>query len=79
MCVSFPQEKEVEVSLLQARVTSVTPGRQELEARLHELTESLIAKQTTLEALHSEKHSLTLQLDRMKVAERGEGWRVEMM
>ena len=39
----------------------------ELESRVHELTESLIQKQTTLEALGSERSSLRLQLERTQV------------
>ena len=39
----------------------------ELENRLHALTESLIQKQTMLEALGTEKNSLVLQLERMEV------------
>ena len=49
------------------QLSSAAPGRVELESRLHELTESLIQKQTTLEALSSEKSSLNVQLQRMKV------------
>jgi K+/H+ antiporter YhaU regulatory subunit KhtT len=41
-----------------------TTTEQELENRLHSLTESLIQKQTLIEALQSEKHSLFLQLER---------------
>ena len=39
----------------------------ELENRLHALTESLIHKQTMLEALSTEKNSLGLQLERIEV------------
>lgn len=39
----------------------------EMESRLHELTENLIQKQTTLEALGSEKTALKLQLERTEV------------
>ena len=48
-------------------MTSLTPGRVELESRLHELTESLIQKQTTLETLNSEKSTLNVQLQRLQV------------
>lgn len=40
----------------------------ELESRLRSLTESLIQKQTVLEALSTEKNSLVLQLERMEVS-----------
>ena len=44
-----------------------TPGSGgELETRLQELTESLIEKQTLLETMSSEKHSLQIQLEKMK-------------
>ena len=42
-------------------------SEQELEGRLHSLTESLIQKQTMLEALSTEKNSLMLQLERIEV------------
>lgn len=38
----------------------------ELEKRLRSLTETLIKKQTTIEALSSDKSSLTLELERYK-------------
>ena len=44
-----------------------TSSQVELENRLHALTESLIHKQTMLEALSTEKNSLGLQLERMEV------------
>ena len=37
----------------------------ELESRLQELTESLIQKQTLVETLSSEKHSIQMQLEKM--------------
>ena len=42
-------------------------SQEELENRLHSLTESLIQKQTMLEALSTEKNSLVLQLERLEV------------
>lgn len=41
-------------------------SERELETRVHSLTESLIQKQTMLEALSTEKNSLTLQLERIE-------------
>ena len=56
-------------SLCQVPATPLSPhSHSELEARLHELTESLIQKQTTLEALSSEKNSLKVQLERTEVS-----------
>ena len=43
-------------------------NRSELEGRFHELTESLIQKQTTIEALTAEKHSLNVQIQRLRVS-----------
>lgn len=44
-----------------------TTTEKELENRLHLLTENLIQKQTFIEALQSEKHSIFLQLERSEV------------
>ena len=44
----------------------------ELESRLRALTESLIQKQTMLEALSTEKNSLVMQLERMEVSTKGQ-------
>ena len=49
------------------RNLNTSNGHQELENRLHALTESLIQKQTTIESLHTERNSLTVQLERMEV------------
>ena len=46
-------------------MSSSTEG--ELENRVRSLTESLIQKQTVLEALSTEKNSLVLQLERTEV------------
>jgi uncharacterized phage infection (PIP) family protein YhgE len=60
------KEKEAEVEQLKTKelVAGRSSSQAELESRLHELTESLIQKQTTLEALGSERSSLRLQLER---------------
>lgn len=39
----------------------------ELEQRVHDLTESLIHKQTNIETLSTEKHSLIIQMERLQV------------
>ncbi|XP_038073252.1 golgin subfamily A member 5-like [Patiria miniata] len=61
------QDREEEIQKLRnqltARNTSST-SQMELESRLHALTESLIQKQTVLEALSTEKNSLVMQLER---------------
>lgn len=45
-----------------------TVSQDELESRLHALTENLIQKQTVVEALSTEKNSLVLQLERLEVS-----------
>jgi len=42
-------------------------SEEELENRLHALTETLIQKQAMIEALSTEKSSLGLQLERVEV------------
>lgn len=55
-------------SLPQVLSSPLSPhSHTEMESRLHELTENLIQKQTTLEALSSEKTALRLQLERTEV------------
>lgn len=49
------------------RSMNTNNSQQELENRLHALTESLIQKQTAIESLHTERNSLTVQLERMEV------------
>lgn len=46
--------------------TLSTSSQAELESRLHQLTETLIQKQTMLEALGTEKSSLVFQLERLE-------------
>ena len=57
----------MEVAALKSKLLTSSPDKAELESRLRELTESLIQKQTTLETLNSERHSLNLQMERMQV------------
>lgn len=52
---------------LNLRMAVLNPGKEELEARLHELTDSLIEKQTALETMHSEKTTINLQMQRLQV------------
>jgi chromosome segregation ATPase len=61
------QEREYEIEKLRNQITTKSLGtttEKELENRLHMLTENLIQKQTLIEALQSEKHSIFLQLER---------------
>lgn len=46
--------------------TLSSSSQTELENRLHQLTETLIQKQTMLEALGTEKNSLVFQLERLE-------------
>lgn len=45
---------------------ALSSSQAELEGRLHQLTETLIQKQTMLEALGTEKSSLVFQLERLE-------------
>jgi len=47
---------------------SATSSQEELENRIRTLTDSLIHKQTVVEALSTEKNSLNLQLERLEVS-----------
>lgn len=44
-----------------------SPEESELESRLHQLTETLLQKQTIVETVAAEKSSLVLQLERAEV------------
>lgn len=61
-------ELQSQVALASAPPTA-TEGA-ELEGRLQELTESLIQRQTLVETLTSEKHSLAIQLEEMRRQQR---------
>ncbi|XP_054714265.1 golgin subfamily A member 5-like [Uloborus diversus] len=63
------QDREIEIEKLRRQLTAKslsTVSQDELESRLHALTENLIQKQTVVEALSTEKNSLVLQLERME-------------
>ena len=68
MCQQEKDEAIVELESRWALMSAPsTPGSGgELETRLQELTESLIEKQTLLETMSSEKHSLQIQLENTK-------------
>ncbi|KAH7934341.1 hypothetical protein HPB49_025011 [Dermacentor silvarum] len=62
-------ERESELEKLRKQIMTKSmssTSEEELEARLHALTESLIQKQTLVEALSTEKNSLVLQLERLE-------------
>lgn len=52
--------------LFQLTNKTISNSQTELENRLHQLTETLIQKQTMLEALGTEKSSLVFQLERLE-------------
>ncbi|KAL8590077.1 hypothetical protein ACOMHN_034308 [Nucella lapillus] len=61
-------DREAEIDKLRSQLTAKSlssTSESELESRVRALTESLIQKQTTLEALSTENNSLTLQLERL--------------
>ncbi|KAF7658644.1 hypothetical protein LDENG_00009830 [Lucifuga dentata] len=63
------KDREDEIQKLRNQLTNKTLGsssQTELENRLHQLTETLIQKQTMLEALGTEKSSLVFQLERLE-------------
>lgn len=61
-------DRDTEIERLRNQLTTktVSTSQAELENRLHSLTESLIQKQTLVEALSTEKNSLFLQLERLE-------------
>ncbi|XP_016388578.1 golgin subfamily A member 5-like [Sinocyclocheilus rhinocerous] len=63
------KDREDEIQKLRNQLTNKAlsnSGQVELEGRLHQLTETLIQKQTMLEALGTEKNSLVFQLERLE-------------
>ncbi|KAM5274258.1 golgin subfamily A member 5 [Ctenodactylus gundi] len=63
------RDREEEIEKLRHQLTNKTlsnSSQSELESRLHQLTETLIQKQTALESLSTEKRSLLLQLERLE-------------
>ncbi|XP_022540807.2 golgin subfamily A member 5 [Astyanax mexicanus] len=63
------KDREDEIQKLRNQLTNKAlsnSSQAELEGRLHQLTETLIQKQTMLEALGTEKSSLIFQLERLE-------------
>ncbi|XP_037359915.1 golgin subfamily A member 5 [Talpa occidentalis] len=63
------KDREEEIQKLRNQLTNKTlsnSSQSELENRLHQLTETLIQKQTMLENLSTEKNSLVFQLERLE-------------
>ncbi|XP_050809215.1 golgin subfamily A member 5 [Gopherus flavomarginatus] len=63
------KDREEEIQKLRNQLTNKalsSSSQSELENRLHQLTETLIQKQTMLESLGTEKNSLVYQLERLE-------------
>lgn len=63
------RDREDEIQKLRNQITNKalsSSSQTELENRLHQLTETLIQKQTMLESLSTEKNSLVYQLERLE-------------
>ncbi|XP_067403159.1 golgin subfamily A member 5 isoform X2 [Emydura macquarii macquarii] len=63
------KDREEEIQKLRNQITNKalsSSSQSELENRLHQLTETLIQKQTMLESLSTEKNSLVYQLERLE-------------
>ncbi|KAM6275138.1 golgin subfamily A member 5 [Porphyrio hochstetteri] len=63
------KDREEEIQKLRNQLTNKalsSSSQTELENRLHQLTETLIQKQTMLESLSTEKNSLAYQLERLE-------------
>lgn len=63
------RDREDEIQKLRNQLTNKalsSSSQSELENRLHQLTETLIQKQTMLESLSTEKNSLVYQLERLE-------------
>ncbi|XP_005285497.2 golgin subfamily A member 5 [Chrysemys picta bellii] len=63
------KDREEEIQKLRNQLTNKalsSSSQSELENRLHQLTETLIQKQTMLESLSTEKNSLVYQLERLE-------------
>ncbi|XP_066198355.1 golgin subfamily A member 5 [Saccopteryx leptura] len=78
-------DREEEIQKLRNQLTNKAlsnSSQSELESRLHQLTETLIQKQTLLEGLSTEKNSLVFQLERLeqqlKAASGGNGSAINM-
>lgn len=65
------REREAELSRLRSQLSQrpSSPTGDELENRLHTLTQTLVLKQTSLETVTTEKNALRLQLEKIEVSE----------
>lgn len=51
----------------QLRLSASFKGNNDLESRLHSLTQTLMSKQSTLETITTERNALRLQLEKLEV------------
>ena len=65
------REREAELSRLRSQLSQrpSSPTGDELENRLHTLTQTLVLKQSSLETVTTEKNALRLQLEKIEVSE----------
>lgn len=65
------REREAELSRLRSQLSQrpSSPMGDELENRLHTLTQTLVLKQSSLETVTTEKNALRLQLEKIEVRE----------
>ena len=63
------REREAELTRLRSQLSQrpASPNGEELESRLHALTQTLVQKQSSLETVTTEKNALRLQLEKMEV------------
>jgi hypothetical protein len=64
------REREAELTRLRSQLSQrpASPTGDELESRLHALTQTLVLKQTSLETVTTEKNALRLQLEKVEVS-----------
>lgn len=65
------RERDAELSRLRSQLSQrpSSPTGDELENRLHTLTQTLVLKQSSLETVTTEKNALRLQLEKIEVSE----------
>jgi uncharacterized protein YigA (DUF484 family) len=64
------REREAELTRLRSQLSQrpASPIGDELESRLHTLTQTLVLKQSSLETVTTEKNALRLQLEKVEVS-----------
>lgn len=64
------RDREAELTKLRSQLSQrpASPTGDELESRLHMLTQTLVLKQSSLETVTTEKNALRLQLEKTEVS-----------